>query len=271
MAANRIRRTFENLREQNTPALIPYITAGFPQLDWTVPLMEMLASNGADIIELGVPFSDPIADGPTIQRACKTALEAGTTLEKVLWLVREFRKNNDTPIVLFGALNPFYHYGLGRFARDAADAGADAVLIPDVPVEEAPPLQAILRAHNIDFILLVAPTTPLERKKVIAQNASGFLYYISVKGVTGARAQSKFAIEEPLRELRQVTDLPVVVGFGIATPEQARQVALHADGVVVGSALIEKIAAAKSLNEALQTTSPWFKSLKEAICTTRAS
>ncbi|MCX7626761.1 MAG: tryptophan synthase subunit alpha, partial [Candidatus Sumerlaeaceae bacterium] len=223
--ANRVDRVFENLRKNNRAALIPYLTAGFPKLSWTLPLLKMLADRGADIIELGVPFSDPIADGPTIQAACKIALDEGTTLSKVLELVQKFRQGGyETPIVLFGALNPFLHLGLEEFARAAVEAGADAVLIPDVPLEEASHIRPALHKRGLHLIPLVAPTTPLERKRQIVSQARGFIYYISVKGVTGARAQTHFDLTEPLAELRALTTLPLVVGFGIASPEQAVEV-----------------------------------------------
>ncbi len=266
---NRIDAVFAKLRTKNEAALVPYLTGGFPSPEWTLPLLKSLAENGADIIELGVPFSDPIADGPTIQAACKTALENGTTLERILDIVAEFRRASDTPIVLFGALNPFLHYGFEKFAARSATVGADAVLIPDVPVEEADGIQPVLRSHGLHFIELVAPTTPFERKKLIAERASGFLYYISVKGVTGARANTRFALEEPLAELRSLTTLPVVVGFGIATPAQAQEVARLADGVVVGSALIEKIAAARDVVSACGEISGWLNELSTAIKTAR--
>ncbi|MGB9691846.1 MAG: tryptophan synthase subunit alpha [Candidatus Sumerlaeaceae bacterium] len=267
--ANRIDTIFVRLRERNEAALVPYLTAGFPQLTWTLPLLKMLAENGADIIELGVPFSDPIADGPTIQAACKVALEQGASLRSVLDVVAEFRREFETPIVLFGAFNPFFHYGLEQFAADAAQVGADAVLIPDVPVEETDSVRPALSARGLHLIELVAPTTPFERKKVIVERASGFLYYISVKGVTGARADTRFAIEGPLSELRLLTNLPVVVGFGIATAFQAQEVARLADGAVVGSALIERIRAASDLEDAIRDVGAWLHELAEAVKTAR--
>jgi len=268
---NRIDDVFEQLRRRSQAALIPYLTAGFPSPEWTVPLLEMLATHGADIIELGVPFSDPVADGPTIQAACKVALDKGTTLQLVLNMVRKFREKHATPIVLFGALNPFHHYGIGQFVAEAAAAGADGVLIPDVPIEETKWVRPALEAHNLHLIELIAPTTPFERKKQIVAQASGFLYYISVKGVTGARATVDFALDQPLGELRSLTTLPVVVGFGIATPQQAATVARLADGAVVGSALIDRIRSSSTLAEALQTVGPWFQSLKTAVASPRVS
>lgn len=264
--ANRVDRTFESLRRENRAALIPYLTAGFPKVSWTLPLLRMLAERGADLIEVGVPFSDPIADGPTIQAACKIALDEGTTLKKVLEVVHEFRQAGyETPIVLFGALNPFLHFGLEKFAQAAVAAGADAVLIPDVPLEEASQIRPVLLKHGLHLIPLVAPTTPLERKRQIVSQASGFIYYISVKGVTGARAQSRFDLAGPLSELRTLTTLPVVVGFGIASSEQAREVARQADGVVVGSALIDRIGLAGDLDTTVRHVGDWFESLQKGV------
>lgn len=262
---NNIDATFEALRGSDRAALVPYLTAGYPSPEWTLPLLEMLATQGADLIELGVPFSDPIADGPTIQAACKVALDAGTTLAGVLDTLAAFRRRFSTPVVLFGALNPFLRYGLEEFALAASRAGADGVLIPDVPLEESEPIAATLATHRLHLIQLVAPTTPFSRKKLIVERAAGFIYYISVKGVTGARAQARFALVEPLAELRQLCSLPVVVGFGIATSAQAREVARIADGVVVGSALVERVGRSGSLDEALETVSPWFAEMAASV------
>lgn len=267
---NRVDQTFEALRKEKRAALIPYLTAGFPKLTWTLPLLKMLAEKGADVIELGVPFSDPIADGPTIQAACKIALDEGTTLKTVLEFVHEFREAGyQTPIVLFGALNPFLHFGLDKFAQAAAAAGGDAVLIPDVPVEEASQIRPVLVNHGLHLIPLVAPTTPLERKRLIVSQASGFIYYISVKGVTGARAHSRFELAGPVGELRTLTTLPVVVGFGIASPEQAMEVAREADGVVVGSALIDRVMQSADLITTIRDVGNWFVSLQKAVQSAR--
>ncbi len=264
-AGNRIDDKFVALRRERRKALVPYLTAGFPSPEWTLAILELLADQGADIIELGVPFSDPIADGPTIQAACKVALDNGTTLPWVLETLERFRSRHDVPVVLFGAMNPFHRYGLDRFAADARRAGADGVLIPDVPLEETPFVRPALEAQGLHLIELIAPTTPLERKKRIVEQASGFLYYISLKGVTGARGGMHLAVEEPIAELRALTSLPVVVGFGIATAEQAAQVSRVADGIVVGSALIDKLASCSSLQEALKLVGPWVSQFREAI------
>jgi tryptophan synthase alpha chain len=238
---SRLKSTFEALKKRGEPAIIPYLTAGFPTPDHTLELLLALDRGGADVIEIGVPFSDPIADGPTIQRASKEALDAGTTVERILGILSQFREASRTPVVLFGAYNPFFHFGIERFAEAAATAGADALLIPDIPVEEADEVKPALEKAGLDLILLVAPTTPADRKTLVCSKASGFIYYISVRGVTGARQSMQFQLEEPLAELRAVTSLPIAVGFGIATAGQAAEVGKLADGVVVGSALIDLI------------------------------
>jgi tryptophan synthase alpha chain len=261
---SRIAETFSRLHEQGSRAIIPYLTAGFPTQCDTLPLLEALVAGGADIIELGVPFSDPIADGPTIQRASATALEGGINLPAILEMVRQFRAMNQTPIVLFGAYNPFLHFGLEKFAAAAADAGVDGVLIPDLPTEEGDEVEPLLRAKGLDLIYLVAPTTPAARKSQICGRGSGFIYYISLKGVTGARANLQYELDQPLKEIRDCTKLPVAVGFGISTPEQATRVAQHADGIVVGSALIDLVEKNAKSPEMLTMVEQFIRSLKDA-------
>lgn len=238
---NRIDRRFSELRASGQKALIPYLTAGYPSAELTLPLLKALDAAGVDVIELGVPFSDPIADGPTIQRASATALARGIKVPAILEIVRRFRKDSETPIVLFGAYNPFLHYGVEKFVKDAAQAGADGLLIPDMPVEEAAEIKPSLEKAGLHLIELIAPTTPPDRQEKICAQGSGFIYFISVKGVTGARTTVRFDVSDSIEEIRKHTDLPVVVGFGIATPEQAADVARTADGSVVGSSLIDFI------------------------------
>lgn len=239
---SRLSEKFNALRSQGERALIPYLSAGYPEPRHTVAIMQSLERGGADIIELGVPFSDPLADGPTIQRSSSVALGHGVTLSTVLEMVREFRAaGSQLPVVLFGAYNPYFHYGLDKFAAAARDAGADGVLIADLPVDEADEVAPILKKEGLDLICLIAPTSNRERKKFICDHGSGFLYYISVKGVTGARQNQTFELSEAMAEIRNCTTMPVVVGFGISTPEQAAQVGGVADGVVVGSALIDLV------------------------------
>ena len=223
-------------------ALIPYITAGDPEPWMTVPLMHALVKSGADILELGVPFSDPMADGPVIQRASERALKHQISLTRVLAMVREFReKDKTTPVVLMGYLNPIEVMGYARFAAEAAEAGVDGALTVDLPPEEAKSFQAALKPQQLDTIFLLAPTSPAERIKLIAKAASGFIYYVSLRGVTGAANLDVREVTAKLKEIRRHTRLPLGVGFGIGSPEAAAQVATVADAVIVGSAVVRRM------------------------------
>lgn len=222
-------------------ALIPYLTCGFPEPSATPAILDALAEGGADIIELGVPFSDPVADGPTIQRSSQIALEHGVTLADTLRILGEFRKRHDTAVVLFTYLNPLLRYGVERFVRDAVSAGVHGVLLTDLPVGGDDELEAAFAASPLRLIRLIAPTTPPERARAIAANARGFIYYIARMGVTGASSELRASLIDEVAALRAVSDVPVAVGFGISTPEQAALVAGVADGVIVGSALIAAI------------------------------
>ena len=234
--AGRIEKKFRELAARGEAALIPFVFAGDPDLDRTRRIVLELEARGADLIELGVPFSDPMADGPATQRAGARALGAGASVAAILGLVSDLRKETQIPIVLFGYYNPILQYGPERFAADAAQAGADGCLIVDLPPEEADELRGPLREHSLDLIYLLAPTTPIERARRIARSASGFLYYVSVTGVTGTRIELDAELEPRVRELKTVTHLPIGVGFGISTAEQAGRVASFAAAVVVGSA-----------------------------------
>lgn len=239
---SRITRTLAALKIADRKALIPYITAGDPQPAHTVRLMHALVKGGADILELGVPFSDPMADGPVIQLACERALAQGTTLTRVLELVTEFRRSDThTPVVLMGYLNPIERFGLAAFAAAARQAGVDGVLVVDLAVEEAPEFAPVLRAQGLDCIFLLAPTSSAARIQAIAREASGYLYYVSLKGVTGAATLDVASVERKLAEIRQHTALPVAVGFGVRDAETAALLSRMADGVVVGSALVSEI------------------------------
>ena len=240
---SRIASCFSKLAERQRKALIPYITAGDPQPDVTVPLMHALVQAGADLIEVGVPFSDPMADGPVIQAACERALMHHTSLHDVLEMVREFRSDDtQTPVILMGYLNPVEVWGYEGFASAAAAAGVDGVLTVDMPPEEAGELASAFRDQGIDAIFLLAPTSSNERMDIISKSASGFVYYVSFKGVTGANRLDVDAVSDKLVEVRKHTKLPVGVGFGIRDPESAARVAKIADAVVVGSALVGRIA-----------------------------
>lgn len=221
--------------------MIPYLTAGFPAPADTLPLLRAFAEAGADVLELGVPFSDPLADGPTIQAASQRALANGTTLPRVLEVLARFRRKADTPVVLFTYLNPVLGYGVDRFVADAVAAGADGVLLTDLPVGAEPALEERLESSPLALVRLVAPTTPPERAALIAARTQGFLYYVSRTGVTGARESVRGGLEREVAELRKDARVPVVVGFGISTPEQAGRIGRIADGVVVGSALIDAL------------------------------
>ena len=239
---SRIQKAFQRLNGEGRKALIPFITAGDPDADLTVPLMHALVEAGADIIELGVPFSDPMADGPTIQRASERALAKGMTLRKVLQLVARFRAENDaTPVVLMGYANPIEAMGLDVFAEKATQSGVDGVLVVDYPPEEAESFGAAMQARGMDPIFLIAPTSNAERIAQVARIASGYVYYVSLAGVTGSGALNVDAVAERLPSIREQTGLPVGVGFGIRDAQTARRIAGFADAVVVGSRIIEEI------------------------------
>jgi len=236
---SRIAGTFAALREQGRRALVPFVTAGDPEPSVTVPLMHAMVAAGANIVELGVPFSDPMADGPVIQRASERALAAGMSLERVLAIVAEFRRDDgQTPVVLMGYLNPFEVAGYEKFADAAAAAGVDGVLTVDLPPEEADGFRNALRSRDIDLIFLLAPNSGEERIKRICAQASGFVYYVSLKGVTGAGHLDTAEVQTRVQDIKALTDLPVGVGFGIRDGETAARLAAVSDAVVVGSALI---------------------------------
>lgn len=239
---NRVDQVFADLKAAGKKALVPYITGGDPKPGVTVDLMHTLVKNGADVIELGVPFSDPMADGPTIQLACERALEHNTSLRDVLGMVKTFReKDANTPVVLMGYLNPIEVMGYQTFAEEAVKVGLDGVLIVDMPPEEADDMAAILKEKDLKAIFLLAPTTPDARAQKICDHGTGYLYYVSVKGVTGSAALDVADVKANLDRIRQKTDLPLGVGFGIKDGETAAAVAEVADAVIVGSALVKCI------------------------------
>jgi tryptophan synthase alpha chain len=238
---SRIAAMFARTGAAGRAALVPYLTAGDPNLDVTADAVRAAVEAGADAIELGVPFSDPMADGPVLQRSAMRALSAGTTLTRVLGVVEELRRETDVPIVLFGYFNPIFRYGVEAFATAAASAGADGVLCVDLPPEEAGDLRAASKAAGLDLIALLAPTTPPARIRMIARAASGFLYFVSVLGVTGGRDELPAELPALVERVRRATTLPVGVGFGVQTPAQAGWVAGFADAVIVGSAIARRI------------------------------
>jgi tryptophan synthase alpha chain len=247
---SRIAGRFEQLAGQGRKALIPYVVAGDPSPDSTVPLMHALVEAGADIIELGVPFSDPMSEGPTIQLAHERALANGTRLRDVLDMVRQFRERDaDTPVLLMGYANPVERMGYAAFADAAQAAGVDALLTVDIPPEEVERINTELRRVGMDNIFLIAPTTPPARIGLIAEQASGFIYYVALKGVTGAGHLDIADVANHLARIREATRLPLAVGFGIKDADSARAIASAADGVVVGSALVQRLAEAAGRGE----------------------
>jgi tryptophan synthase alpha chain len=236
---SRIAATFERLAGENRKALIPYITAGDPEPAATVPTLRALVDNGADIIELGVPFTDPMSDGPVIQQAHERALAQGVVLSDVLDMVRAFRRDNaETPVVLMGYLNPVEARGYERFADACVEAGVDGLLLVDLPPEEADGVRDLLNARGLDLIFLIAPTTSAERMRRVASAGSGYVYYVSLKGVTGSASLDPEAVARQVETIGKTTELPICVGFGIKDAASARAVANVSDGVVVGSALV---------------------------------
>jgi len=232
---NRIEAAFKN-----KPIFMPYFPLGYPDLDTSINVIETLAKNGADLIEVGLSFSDPLADGPVIQQATQTALEKGITVKKSLEAVQELRKRGvDIPLILMGYYNPMLAYGLEKFTRDARDAGADGFIVPDLPPEESEEIKAVL--GDLPLITMLAPTSSPERMEIIARNAKGFIYLVSVTGVTGARTSISEGLGDLITRVREHTSAPVCVGFGIGTPEQAKQIGALADGVIVGSACVRAI------------------------------
>jgi len=261
---NRIDERFRRLREAGERALMPYITAGDPDLPTTRSLILEFEKRGADLIEIGVPFSDPLADGVTIQRASQRALASGTTLAGILDMVRDLRAQCRLPLILMSYVNPVFHFGFARFAREAAAAGVDGLIIPDLPPEEAGELREAAAAHNLHTVFLIAPTSRPGRVRAIAAASKGFIYYVSLRGVTGARSGLSEDIEAGLQMIRAETDAPIAVGFGISTPEQVRMVPVAADGIIVGSAIVSLLEQVVGQPDLLQRAGDFVASLKAA-------
>ena len=257
--------TLSALKRAGEIALIPFLTAGDPDLATTEELIHTLVEAGADMIELGMPFSDPMADGPTIQAASERALLAGTTIRGVLELVTRVRLRTNVPIILMGYYNPVFCFGPSEFAAAAATAGVDGLLLVDVPAEEAEEIHADLKRNGIDLISLLAPTTPPERMRQLAGTGEGYLYYVSMTGVTGTKRVDAAAIEDEVRKIKEYSPVPVAVGFGISTPADAEAVARFADAVVVGSALVKIIATHGAGQGLLPEVRTFIRSLKEGM------
>ena len=262
---SRIASSFTRLRKRGERALIPYFTAGDPSLQITRQLLSEAARQGADLIELGIPFSDPLADGPVIQRASQRALASGVTLPRVLELAREARGEVPVPLALLTYYNPVLAFGLKAFAQTAVETGVDGVIVADLPPEEAEPLSSETRAAGLDLIHLVAPTSPSERMRMIARKSSGFVYAVSLTGVTGTRPELPPDLAQYLRDLRAVTTKPICVGFGISTPEQATAVAPYADGVIVGSAIVRLVEAHAGSERLIPEVGRFIASLKTPL------
>ena len=240
---SRLNQRLEALRKADRKALVGYLVAGDPDVDSTPELMHAMVAGGVDVIELGVPFTDPIADGPTIQAACERALRGGIRLRDVFDIVALFRKqDSETPVVLMGYLNPLEAIGYEEYARRARSAGADGLLVVDLPPEEAAQLQPILAEHNLELVALVSPTTQHERMARICESVTGFVYYVSIKGVTGGGSMDRSAMRERIQQIRQLTDRPIGVGFGISDAETAASIGADADAVIIGSAIVKQIA-----------------------------
>lgn len=256
---NRIDKTFKILKSQGKKAFIPYIMAGDPSPEKTKGTVFLLERCGADIIELGVPFTDPLADGPTIQKAAERGLLAGVTLRKVLGLVKELRQDTTIPIVLMTYYNPVFKYGEDCFVKDAVTAGVDGVIIPDLPPDEAGELIKLSKKQGLSTIFLLAPTSTSERIKKVAKASTGFIYYVSITGITGSKILLDSSLKDSINKIRTATAKPVAVGFGVSAPEEAKTVAGFADGVIVGSALVKK------LNESPEDAEKLIRNLREAI------
>lgn len=237
---SRISRKFREIQKKNNKAFIPYIMAGDPNIQRTKELVKILEECGADIIELGVPFSDPMADGPAIQKAAQRALSEGVTLSAVIDFVSAVRKETEIPIILMTYYNPVFKYGEEKFVADASSAGVDGVIVPDLPPDEAENLIKFSKKAGLDTIFLLAPTSTEERVKKISKASSGFIYYVSITGITGSKLSMDSSIETHISHIKNVSGKPVAVGFGISTPEEASVVSDFADGVIVGSAIVRK-------------------------------
>ena len=264
--SQRIAKCFDSARQAGRKVLIPFMTAGDPDPRWCVDVMHSLVEAGADLIELGVPFSDPMADGTTIQLASERAIEKEVTLSSVLQMVAVFRQTDTrTPVVLMGYMNPVEHYGRVRFPADATAAGVDGLLLVDCPPEERGDLGVAMQVSGLDGICLIAPTTTRDRVKDVATVSSGFIYYVSLKGITGSGQLSSPELSEPIRQIREFSDLPVAVGFGIKNAGMAVSVAKHADGVVIGSALVEALATTNTREEACAVATAFVAPVRKSL------
>lgn len=255
---SRITKAFKELKKTGRKALIPYIMAGDPSLEATGRFIMDLEESGADIIELGVPFSDPLADGPTIQRAAERSLQNGTTLKKVIALVKEVRQHSEIPLILMTYYNPVFKFGIESFIKQAVSAGVDGVIIPDLIPDEAADFTRIAKAHKLDTIFLLAPTSTRERINKVAKASTGFIYFVSITGITGSKLSVGKSMKSTLNSIKRATKKPIAVGFGISNPQEASTVAKLADGVIIGSAIVKLTAQGKSIKT-------FVKNIRKAI------
>ncbi len=265
---NRIDEKFNDLKKSNKKALIIYMTAGDPSLQKNESLIYSFEKEGADLIELGVPFSDPLADGPVIQQASQRALKRKTNLVKILKLVQRVRKKSEIPVLLMSYLNPILSYGCESFALAAKRSGVDGVIIPDLPPDEGNEISLVLRRRGIELVYLAAPTSTKQRIRLIASASKGFIYYVSITGITGIRHALPFKLSQNIKEIKKEGRLPVCVGFGISTPQQARKAAQYSDGVIIGSAVVKALAAHPSVSAARfsrQFVRPFARALGKKI------
>jgi len=262
---SRLDHTFAQLRQKREKALIAYVMAGDPSLEDTEQLVMELEEAGADVIELGVPFSDPIADGPVIQQAADRALRSGTSLRKILPMVTRLRANTQIPLVLMAYYNNIHAFGPERFCHEAVRAGVDGLIVPDMPPDEAGPLRGPAAAAGLQLIFLLAPTSTVERRTYVARQCQGFVYYVSLTGITGAKLVNMADVGMNVEKIRKVTQVPVAVGFGVASPEDAAKVAAIADGVIVGSAIVKQIAVHQQKPAMAKHVADFVRSLKAAM------
>ncbi len=262
---NRIEKKFQELKQKNEKALITFITAGDPDFDSTVQYIQAIEQGGADIIELGVPFSDPLADGPVIQKSALRALQAGTTLKKIIQMVERVRKTSSIPIILMSSYNPIFRYNEDAFVKDAINSGVDGIIIPDLPPEEAQSTTKLANSKGLDTIFLLAPTSTEDRIKLVSQISSGFIYYVSLTGVTGTREILAEDLKEKILKIKNISSKPVAIGFGISTPEHAAFSASIADGAIVGSAIVKIIESGLKANHISNQIKQFVRSMKDAI------
>ena len=265
MSRNRIAKAFKECKARGEAAFIPFVTAGDPDIETTYDILLTMAENGADIVELGVPFSDPLADGPTIQASSQRALNSGVNPDEILSLVERVRSQTECAIVLMGYYNPILQFGLDAFSEKAASVGVDGTIIPDLPLEEASAWLKQAKRFGLSNIFLVAPNTPLERAKKISAKSTGFLYYVSVTGITGARTELPDELSRGLERVREISPVPVGVGFGISRPEQVSALRESADGIIVGSAIVKIIEKnASSKKDLLRDVGEFVRTMKRA-------